>query len=367
LGDSRSRHRDCKSMLVAQKAWISLSIASTLLLGFSQAGADESAVHALERGLRAADEARRASDGSGSAGCGDVNRAAVPRKRRLFRSDEPLSIEMVGLFPTFAKKKGLIRYESGGTLHEMPVDFEPRGESRKLVCKEFPPFKVILPKGGAAKGPLFKGLDRDLKFVTPCKWPLDAEWLDRMRGEYALYRLLEASGLPGFATRMVEVTYRDARGSVLGVAPGFFIENLKDLGARISPKHDPHAVLALSEALTTNHDINPDVDKNVRRLKDRQGETTAFVPFDFDLANLLLASSSVHPMTVTPPEQMLGSVFRKHGPALVLPLGEMIRRRQQMLDAVRRARLEPAMEERMLTYVNGVVDAAKAYLDKIHL
>lgn len=191
--------------------------------------------------------------------------------------------------------KGTLSYETTeGVKHEIPVSMEARGGIRANWCKDFPPFKMLLPKDD--KSPLFKGADRDMKVVTQCHRNTSQDDLRKVYREYAVYRILEASGLVHFKAQLIEMEYLKADGSVLEKGPAIFIENQKDAFDRMTDKQGnlKSQYLAGDLALAGAEDLvqNPDWSKghNTRDISGGKGENL-WVAYDFDLTNLVTTGS----------------------------------------------------------------------------
>ncbi|MBL7716896.1 MAG: hypothetical protein JNL01_15635 [Bdellovibrionales bacterium] len=185
---------------------------------------------------------------------------------------------------------GQLSYEVNGKKFSLPVEMEERGGVRPFMCKDFPPFKMILPDKG--KSPLFAGADRDMKVVTHCKKNARPIGLREIYREYAVYRILEASGLVHFQTQLVEMEYLKKDGTLLTKGPAILIENQKDAFDRMTDKEgrlrDPYfagdLALEAAEDLASNHDWYKG--HNSRDLAGFWKEAI-WVAYDFDLTDLV--------------------------------------------------------------------------------
>lgn len=180
--------------------------------------------------------------------------------------------------------KAVLSYEHKGKKVEMPVDMEGRGAYRRALCRTFPPIKLILPKEGKSK--LFDHADRDMKLVTHCHLAANEVENKKVLREYAVYRILEASGLMHFKAQLVEMTYKNAEGTVVTQGPAIFIENRKDAYSRFTDKEgkvlEPYSYsiesLSLAEGIAMNSDWS--IGHNTRAI---DPENKIYLPYDFDL------------------------------------------------------------------------------------
>ena len=154
----------------------------------------------------------------------------------LFASNDTLEISIQ------ANWKNLNSLEKGkgsetGTINhgqeKTQVVLSPRGEVRRELCQELPPFRIDLPKDN--KSTLFAGLHSELKFVTHCKTnsaEINKE-IGYVLAEYAQYRFLQAAGFAMLKVRLANVTYLNPDGSIFSKGYGFFLESKKDLEKRL--------------------------------------------------------------------------------------------------------------------------------------
>jgi hypothetical protein len=243
----------------------------------------------------------------------DEGEQELPKKKRekLFDSSRPLKLEISGEFKQMRKENPagqMVKKDKGYEAviltgaERIPVSLIPRGNYRWADCVDVPPFKVELIKG--AKGDVFHGIDRDIKFVSHCM-NSSVSFQNRVLNEYTAFKILEAAGFPAFQVRLVDGIYKDENGKEIGRGPGFFIENIKDYAKRrgLTPESQPRASeermsarLHLAEALLINADFqervtdpfkSETVQHNVRFVRNGKNEVLEMVPYDFDLSRLV--------------------------------------------------------------------------------
>lgn len=225
----------------------------------------------------------------------DRHQSPIP----LFQSEDVIEVEMYMPFNAVKngeddmKHAGKLSFVGGRGRETIPVDFSARGNSRRILCADFPPFKINLRKGH--KGTHLKGADSDLKFVSQCILAKeDPVANDEVVREYALYKMLEAAHLPTFKVRLAHVVYRDESGTEVTRGLGFFIEDIEDYVDRTQILESPvpslnelRGTLAISEAMVKNPDWiqNEQGEKgqNVRTIFNEDKKIVGFVPYDFDL------------------------------------------------------------------------------------
>lgn len=239
------------------------------------------------------------------------NLEVSPSNIPLFQSDEILELEMK---MPFAKVRdgqkgerfaGVVSTRGNELTSTIGVEFSARGNSRRTICRDFPPFKINLPKKGT-KGTLFANADDDLKFVPQCDLrPDNSDTDDMTLREYTLYKMLAASGLPSLKVRLAHVIYMDDEtGTEVTRGLGFFIESVKDFGIRTKGERASRGgrsqqqlkgVVAVSQALLKNSDWwineNPDMSQNVKTIFDEAGTVVEYVSYDFDLSVYARTSS----------------------------------------------------------------------------
>lgn len=234
----------------------------------------------------------------------------------LFSSEDPLDITIKTSMDFKAyydgeREKGNdqfpaeIRYEFEGKPIISKVQIAPRGRSRLADC-HFSPFKLIFD--GTNNGPLFAGVGKSIKFVARCgRLPNLAEDERMLTKEILIYKVVEATGIPSFKVRRVNVHYENEQGWVTGHDKAFIIENKKLLLARdhrfvrsltdeemrqvglsenTNPQLDPHlrALHELVQNMIQNYDWNDGVFgkfQNVEAVFNRDGKVV-MIPYDFD-------------------------------------------------------------------------------------
>lgn len=297
---------------------------------------------------------------------------AIPAsaKEKLFDSSEPLKIEFSGEFQKMKSETkydrvvhpGYLRYD--GT--ELKVELEARGKSRRGLCSQFPPFKLILPKGKRPEP--FGGIDRDLKFVTHCKNKDENEQAYVMN-EYTAYKILAAAGLPSFRVRLVDGVFKELDGRENARGTGFFIENIKDYAKRAginadsrseSTEAEMQAKYLVSEALISNSDFLLPNSKagtgqlhNVRLVLGKNKEVVAMVPYDFDLSNFSGKWEKADPSQVASSIKYLREHF-----AAGEALGLVASRREAILKAVDESPSRAEDQAWMKAYLSAFLDEA---------
>lgn len=234
-----------------------------------------------------------------------------PSNIPLFQSDEILELEMKMPFAKVRDGKkgerfaGVVSTRGNKLNSTIGVEFSARGNSRRTLCRDFPPFKINLPKKGT-KGTLFANADDDLKFVPQCDLrPDNSDTDDMTLREYTLYKMLATSSLPSLKVRLAHVIYIDETGAEVTRGLGFFIESVKDFNVRTKGERASRGwrsqqqlkgAVAVSQALLKNPDWwineNPDMSQNVKTIFDEAGTVVEYISYDFDLS--IYARSSDH-------------------------------------------------------------------------
>lgn len=231
-------------------------------------------------------------------------------EERLFDGAEPLPIEIQADFAAMTSSVADKKRDNPATLkvggETIAVDLRERGNLRRFICRGLPPFKIVLPKGKEKKGPLFRGLDRDLKFVTHCTLETEPEEQARTLREYVQYKLLAAAGISTFRVRLADTTYKNPAGEVISRGTGFFIEHVKDLMQRegITQQMSPpplellEARVLLANSFLRNVDFwvptNPKENAhNVEPVFNSAGKPLILIPYDFDLTGVALRNYGV--------------------------------------------------------------------------
>jgi hypothetical protein len=194
------------------------------------------------------------------AACSVAAKKGPPKDRRaeLFKSNETLELVMKADFPKFSGPDGQqghpwptkLSYMDHGKKVELDVELEKRGAGRAGWCK-FGPLKIILKhkkKEGEEgedhhklKGTVFDHTDRSMKLINHCQsqmlGPADGNWNSVVMTEYALYKVMEAAGLPTFSTRLAHVKFLNLDGSNFNEGYMFFLESADDFARRNGLAH----------------------------------------------------------------------------------------------------------------------------------
>lgn len=290
----------------------------------------------------------------------------------LFLQNAPLHVEMRADFETLKNGNQAVGSLSHGK-ENLKVTFVPRGQYRRDLCSGFPPFKVVRAKEDETS--LFKGAERDVKFVTHCAHG-SAKEQKFVLAEYTQYKILEASGLPGLRARLAHVTYKDEKGKVVGKGTGFFIEGLKDYARRMGytgnskpalSLNEMEARFELSQGLLRNTDYSADfrenVDShkghNVRLVLNKEKQPLAYVPYDFDLTSLTgkedraeVEGKEAAYNKRTKKRLLEFSGMEKH-------FQQLVSRKPAMLQAIEQAPIAPAEKQRLRTSIGGFLDELK--------
>lgn len=226
---------------------------------------------------------------------------------RLFDSNEPLALEIVGPIRQIIRDKAdepedrpaLVRYRGAdGALVTHEIGLRVRGKSRRSSCK-FPPLRLNFDKD-AVKGTLFRGQDK-LKLVTHCR-TRSRSFEQLVLKEYLVYRMLNLLTDRSFRVRLLDITYTEESGKgkpISGV--GFLIEDKKklakrldaefyesgDIGRHLLPIVDTNRI-AMFQLLIGNTDFSfrsgPEGEPcchNSVLFKDVEGRVFT-IPYDFD-------------------------------------------------------------------------------------
>lgn len=234
----------------------------------------------------------------------------------LFSSEEPLEITIKTSMDFKAYYDGErprgndifpaeIRYDFDGKTVISKVQIAPRGRSRLADCR-FSPYKLIFD--GTNNGPLFAGVGKSIKFVARCgRLPNLAEDERMLTKEILIYKVVEATGIPSFQVRRVNVHYENEQGWVTGHDEAFIIENKKlflardrrytrsltdeemrqvGLSENKNPQLEPslRAMHELVQNMIQNYDWNDGVFgkfQNVEALFNTEGKVV-MIPYDFD-------------------------------------------------------------------------------------
>ena len=170
----------------------------------------------------------------------------------LFDTDAPLNIALESDFYTMTKARDkTLDYPGKLTVDttSLPIELSLRGVSRlKPSNCHFPPLRVDFKKSEQKSKTPFAG-EGDMKLVVQCK--NGASYLDYLRIEFLIYKLLNTLTPLSYRVRWVEITYSEPGKSDLDVRPGFFVETKKNLAKRNKLK-------TANEIKKTSHnELNP--------------------------------------------------------------------------------------------------------------
>ena len=219
---------------------------------------------------------------------------------------------------------GQWRYErADGETVELKVEFRQRGNMRRMACS-LPPLRLDFVKREVA-GTLFDGQDK-LKLVGVCE--RDRDYRDYVMLEYLSYRAYALLTPASFDTRLLELRYDDTVGSASMRRPGFLIEDVDALAARLGMKElgtptvkhedldpDASAIAELFAFMIGNTDFSlirgakgEDCCHNIKLLTGGEGGIVP-VPYDFDSAGLVDTPYAL-PATKLPIEDTRTRLFR---------------------------------------------------------
>lgn len=229
----------------------------------------------------------------------------------LFEEDTALEAELRGPLgraykqgPTATPREydGHWRYtDAAGDAVTLRVRFRQRGNTRRVACA-LPPLRLNFVKGEVA-GTLFDGQDK-LKLVGVCE--RDRDYRDYLLLEYLAYRAFALLTPASFDTRLLELQYVDTAGSGSMRRPGFLLEDVDALAARLGMDElgtptvsrdeldpDASALAELFAYMIGNTDFSTnrgprgeDCCHNVKLLTGGERGIVP-VPYDFDLSGLV--------------------------------------------------------------------------------
>lgn len=236
----------------------------------------------------------------------------------LFSSLDPIEITITGPIGEIARKADTTTAPRPATLshggEEYAISLGARGNSRRRpeTCK-FPPLRVTF-NDKPQNGSLFYK-QKKLKLVTHCRATNGFE--KHLLLEYSVYRMLNALTEQSFRVRLATVRYVEAgSGKVTAERPGFFIEDIDDVGDRVGLKdvtvgklsitqHDAAAAArtVLFFHMIANHDWSmvegPDGEccHNGKLLgaEKTSSEGLVYVPYDFDYSGFVDAPYAAAP------------------------------------------------------------------------
>lgn len=304
------------------------------------------------------------------------SRSSIP----LFQQAPGFKIQLSGDFPIpTTKKAGKLSYTLNNKIETLDVTFEQRGENRREKCKTFPPFKMELGKG--AHTPLFRGADREWNFVTHCMDPPTEAANEKVMREYAIYRMLEASGLASLLTQLVDVEYSNPATGFKRNAKAFLVEHFNDAsarlfkgGAKVSGPESSTVDLYIAEYLARNNDYSISTEgkglvsgHNSAILKPRVKEGAVSEPggvqvgYDFDQADLIDSSEPL-PTEASISNWIWDRMVRSGEAEVKASLAKVVSHHAQMLEAVERCPIDRDGKNRMKTHINRFVEAARKRL-----
>jgi len=283
-------------------------------------------------------------------------------KTPLFGSDSLIKIEILSDMERYLDKgdqahikmkaPGVVTFEDENfALNFSPIRFETRGNSRFLSC-EYKPIRLSFLDAAIEKnieteiGPyvrdkpaylqsymtelktlyandlipesqpegLFSRIGDDVKLVTHCgksKWPVVGGdtpeiYNDRLFGELLTYQIVGALNTVTLRTRLAEITYLNADGSVIDTFWGFFRENPSSLAERCGllkeagDKPVDRSLGSISSEVTSFYAefINELISNkdyrvpshNIKTLYRDSGDTVqpVYLAYDFDLNGILV-------------------------------------------------------------------------------
>jgi hypothetical protein len=179
-----------------------------------------------------------------------------PASGSIFADDSPLRMHLeTHLTQLYAAQKlGLIegkkvkvegllsRTDPGGKSISTPVEVHLKGFSTLSNCR-FP--KMELKFKSASADPLFAG-HKSIDLNTHCAEPNDSSVIDLFKVSYnnhretLMYRMMDVLQMPSSRTRALWISYHDLDSPSQGLVDehrdyqAFFIEDMKDLGRRLS-------------------------------------------------------------------------------------------------------------------------------------
>jgi hypothetical protein len=238
----------------------------------------------------------------------------------LFRSNEPLRVRISAPLKDLARDRnaepeyrpGVLSYvEPDGTEMDLPVQFRPRGKSRRFnnYC-QVPPLRLKVPRKDV-QGTLFQA-QNNLKLVTHCKASTRHDRF--IQKEYLIYRMLNQVTDASFRVRALDIEYVDtSKPDASERRFGFVIEDKGRLAKRLDMKvakverlspdqlEGNHASLMdLFAYMIANTDfsfISPwgdeDCCHNTLLLSNGDSSPYSPMPYDFDMAGFVNAPYAV--------------------------------------------------------------------------
>lgn len=226
----------------------------------------------------------------------------------VFSEDEPLPIKLSFEIKDIKKNtndstyiNSSLSYRSlNGTEQNIKIMIRRRGNYRLKNCY-FPPITVKLKKQDRENTP-FEG-HKKLKLVMPCLLQKDKN--DNVIKEYLAYKLFEVMTPYHFKTRLVDITYEEAKGQKIKthLVKGILIEDDKSVAKRFDGKvykryshplnHEPVASVknTIFQYLIGNTDFSQAYQHNMKLIF--VNNKMIPLPYDFDMSGLVNCSYAV--------------------------------------------------------------------------
>jgi hypothetical protein len=310
----------------------------------------------------------------------------------LFRSNEPLRVKISAPLRDIARDRDAVAaYRPGtvaftdadGSLRELPVQFRPRGKSRRFnkYC-QVPPLRLKMPKD-EVRGTLFQG-QNNLKLVTHCRTSNRHDAF--IQKEYLVYRILNQITDTSFRVRALDVEYVDsARPGDSEHRFGFLVEDKRRLAKRLGlkvanverlspgdlePMHTD--LMDLFEFMISNTDfsfISPpgggskECCHNAVPMSLNAGSGPYLqMPYDFDMSGFVNPPYAVvdGQLPISNVRQRLYRGFCRPGDGTAQAVARMQEARPAVFEVLR---TETALEERVRKDVVTFIEAFYAILD----
>jgi len=186
-----------------------------------------------------------------------------------------------------------------GESFKTKVKIEPRGRSRRKICS-MPPLKIDFPKKALDKLGLYPGGDK-LKLVTNCNDNGNSDQV--LMKEYWIYKLYNEITPESYQVFPVKITYVNSNNTEERIERyAFFIESNEELALRLNSEvvslygTTPELLTAnsyqntvLFQYMIGNLDWDLLVGRNIKILKQNNGDKHILVPYDFDYSGLVKA------------------------------------------------------------------------------
>ncbi|MEM6763445.1 MAG: hypothetical protein AAF655_00915 [Bacteroidota bacterium] len=222
----------------------------------------------------------------------------------LFASEEVLELQIHTDIPAIQGDRTTKEVYRSATLicsegKSIPVEVKVRGNFRKRpdICS-FPPLKLKLPLSASRETP-FDGQSK-LKLVTHCQGD------DLVLKEYMVYKTLNLLTPNSFKVRLVKIKYKDiSKKEGTQSHFGILLESTKHLvkrlggseleKARLEPtslSEENLAIMSLFHYMIGNTDWDVTLDKNVKIVGFPEEKEPLAIPYDFDMAGVVMAPYS---------------------------------------------------------------------------